>query len=370
MLNIISRPTETQPPPVDFEEIQSTADIPLERHGCLLLLAARYATTSLFGSGQPVVETPVFPDLANIFFNFIGKPELPEGGTFSEPDALADSLLTLVVLSLDRPVEKPDNDQQFEEFVLSLVACSRTSRLRIYNSIDRLPSTVFHSHPSSQSRFKFIRKVLESDGDLGFAREKAVGWLKGEILSAINPKDDSSSSVKDKKNVFADPHYFAVLFPLIFNTSDLLLDTATASPSSLSPLTFSWLDFTQTRAPYHLATLNFYYLLVQSTSLRTRLELQKLYHQFTDRYITPLRALCGSFIDDLASRGGDGVIASEVGEEAANAGMFFVEITIHTIEKIENAAEDMFLESGDEESPLQSEKDHAEIEAIRKGTAP
>lgn len=350
MLDVISRPSDSQLPPLDFEDIPtSPADIPLERHGCLLLLAARYATTSLFESGLPVVETSVFPDLANIFSNFLGEPKLPEGGTFSEPDALADSLLTLVALSLQRPVEKPENDEQFEKFVLTLVACCRTPRLRRYNRTERLAWTVFHSNPSSLSRFRLVRKVLEDQEDLGFAREAAIGWIKDELLSAIKSTNDESST-KEENNVFMDPKYFASLFPLIFDASGLPLIKEASPDSPLSPITLAWLEFTQNLAPYHLAALNLYYLLAQSKELRNRLEIADLDAHFGGHYKSPLLDQLSLFMNDQPNDGGDNIIQKEVGVEAAGAGMHFVDLAFHTMGLIEDAVVDMLIEAQGEDA--------------------
>lgn len=345
MLDVISRPSESQLPPLDFENIPSSpGDIPLERHGCLLLLAARYATTILFESGRPVVETSVFPDLANIFSNFLGQPRLPAGGTIGEPDVLVDSLLTLVVLSIERPVETPESDEQFENFVLSLVACSRTPRLRRYNRIGRLAWTVFHSNPSSLPRYRLVRKVLEDQGDLAFAKETVVGWTKDEILSATKPADDKSPT-KEEKNVFIDPKYFASLFPLIYDATHLPLEKESSPSSPLSPLTLLFLEFTQNLAPYHLAALNLYYLLTQSRDLRNRLEVADLDPHFGSHYKSQLIGQLFLFIEDKPSRGGDGIIEKELGEEAANNGMHLIEIASHTMGLLEDTVVDMLIEA-------------------------
>ncbi|KAK2753158.1 hypothetical protein FQN54_007984 [Arachnomyces sp. PD_36] len=345
LIDVISRPSKDQLPPLDFENVPSSpADIPLERHGCLLLLAARYATTILFQSGRPVVKTSVYPDLAKILFNFLGQPRMPQGGTFSEPDALADSLLTLVVLTLERPVEKPESDEQFENFVLSLVACSRTPRLRRYNRIERLAWKVFHGNPSSLSRLRLVRKSLEDPGDLRFAREPAIGWIKDEILSPNNQEQE--------QNVFLDQKYIASLFPLIYDASDLPSSSEnepTASSSSpFSPLTLDFLEFTQKLAPYHLAALNLYYLLTQSKDLRNRLEVPKLDVHFFEHYKSPLLECIFRFIDDRPSRGGNGVLEKELGEEAAAAGMQYPDLAAHTLGLLEDSVTDMLIEAQDE----------------------
>lgn len=350
MIDVISQPSESQLPPLDFEDIPtSPEDIPLERHGCLLLLAARYATTILFESGRPVVETSVFPDLANIFSNYLGQPKLPEGGIIGEPDVLIDSLLTLVVLSIERPVETPESDEQFENFVLSLVACSRTPRLKKYNRIDRLAWTVFHSNPSPLSRFRLVRKVLEDQGDLGFAKESAIGWIKEEILSATKPIDDDKPSEASKEeNVFIDVKYFASLFPLIYDATNLPLEKESSPSSPLSPLTLLFLEFTQNLAPYHLAALNLYYLLTQSRDLRNRLEIAELDPYFGNHYKSQVLHQLFLFIDDKPSRGGEGIIEKELGEETTRAGMHLIEIASHTMGLLDDSVADMLIEA---ESP-------------------
>ncbi|KAL1849722.1 YAP1-binding protein 1 [Paecilomyces lecythidis] len=363
LLRIVSIPPEEQPPLLDFEEVPKSADeIPLERHGSLLLLAARLTNKMLFSSGQEILQVPVFPDLAHIFFNFIGKPTATEGVNMEQPQVLLDALLALTVASTEKLPGTISDDKEYEDFVLTLTAC--TSR-QIYNTIRRLPAAVVHSHPSSTSRFKLIRRALEKE-TLHFARDSAIGWLKDEILSAADmggaTTGKTAVSSPDPK-VFADPHYFSVLFPLLFNSTDLLLDTT-------SGFVASWLRFSQSLAPSIHAALSLYYVLLSSPKLCQLLELEKTYPYFRNKFLGPLKSLCRTFESDLSKKGGDGRIESAIGEELCEIGMArSVGLITLLIEQVEDTLADAFdLEEAAMKEP--SADDIAKVAEIRTKTAP
>lgn len=117
LLAIALQPAKNQPAPLDFDEPpQNVEDIPLERHGSLLLLAGRAAMAELFSSGQ-VPPIPVFPDLARIYSNFIGPVKSPDDVAFGQPQPLLDSLLTLTTLHyVTTRSENPQTTRNFTIF--------------------------------------------------------------------------------------------------------------------------------------------------------------------------------------------------------------------------------------------------------------
>ncbi|KAL1965758.1 hypothetical protein VTN77DRAFT_5258 [Rasamsonia byssochlamydoides] len=361
LLRIVSAPAEKQPPPLDFEELpKSPEGIPLERHGSLLLLAARFSTTVLF-SGQENVRIPIYPDLAVIFSNFI---DAHSGAALEQPQALQDALLALTVISIREQIEEPVDDRQYEDFVLALTACSSRQS---YNSLRRIPSTVVRSHPSQIARFKLIRKVLESE-DLLYARESAIGWLKDEILATQVEAEKDTATVST--NIFVDPHYFSVLFPLLFNSTEL----SSLDPSS-SSIVVSWVRFSQLLAtPIH-AALSLYYILLSSPQLCKQLELGKTLRSFQTKFLAPLKSLCRTFEEDLTENGGAGQIEAAVGEDTCRMGMArSVGLLYHVIEQIEERVAEVFDHDHDDEGVVKGEEqtaeDMAKVAEIRSKTAP
>ncbi|KAH1937200.1 hypothetical protein KXV81_004633 [Aspergillus fumigatus] len=352
LLAIALQPAKNQPAPLDFDKPpQNVEDIPLERHGSLLLLAGRAAMAELFSSGQ-VPPIPVFPDLARIYSNFIGPVKSPDDVAFGQPQPLLDSLLTLTTLSLrNNAIGEPTDDKEFYDLLLAVTAC--TTR-QTYSIIRQLPEVIVHSHPSQSTRFKVIRRVLE-DEHLLAVKDRAVGWLKKEILAA------SAQSSNNATNIFLNPHYFSVLFPLLFNSADLLLNVST-------DIAASWIQFSQTLAPSIHAALSLYYILLQSSTLRTQLQLEKTYPYFRSRFLEPLKTLCHAFETEMTQNGGDGRIEAAVGEEMSQIGMArSVGLISHVVERVEEALDNAFG-GADLESSEPSADDIARVDAIRKET--
>lgn len=324
-------------------------EIPLERHGSLLLLAARSAVAQLFSSGQ-AVPLPVFPDLAGVFQNFVGGYNTPDEVAFGQPQVLLDSLLTLTVLSMQHTIGQPSTTKEFREFVLALTACTTRQN---YSTVRRIPGVIVHSHPSDVVRFKVIRCVLEEQY-FQAVKDDAIGWLKQEILGTAN---------EPEPNLFLNPHYFAVLFPLLFNPSNLLLNVS-------SDIVASWIKFSQTLAPAIHAAVNLYYVLVSSPKLRAQLQLEKSYIHFRDQFLNPLRSLIRAFESDLPKNGGDGRIENSVGEEVCQIGMArSVAVVSHALEKVEDVVSEVFV-GVDAEFQGPSTEDIARVDRIRKETEP
>lgn len=348
---IVSQPPDSHPPPLDFDEPpKNPDDIPLERHGSLLLLAARVAMVELFSSGQ-VTPIAVFPDLAKLFSNFVGGFNTPDEVAFGQPQPLLDSLLTLTVFSMENAIGEPSNETEFNNFVLELTACTARQN---YNTVRRIPSSIVHSHPSEVTRFKLIRRVLEDD-TLQTAKDSAIGWLKDEILATSEQTPDSS--------IFQNSHYFSVLFPLLFNSAHLFLDVS-------SEIVASWIKFSQTLTPSIHAALGLYYILVSSPKLRDRLQLEKTYIHFRNRFLEPLKSLCHAFEADMTAHRGEGRIQAAVGDDMVEVGMArSVGVVSHTLEQVEDAVGDAFVLS-DKELQEPSADDIARVEDIRRETAP
>ncbi|KAJ5356782.1 YAP-binding/Alf4/Glomulin [Penicillium concentricum] len=345
LLSIISRPSKDQTAQLDFDEPPTSPDqIPLERHGSLLLLAARAAGATLFASGQPLRPVPVFPELAQIFHNFVGGHSNLDEVAFGQPHALLDSLLALTVYALQQPIKTPSSDTEFKDFVVILTAC--TAR-QSHGIVRQIPAAIVQSHPSPETRFKLIHKILE-DEHLASARDSAIAWLKDELLRPTQSSD----------TVFQDPLYFWALFPALFKP--------VTAASSASDLVASWSRLTQTQGPQLHSALNLYYLLLSSPSLRDQLHLERTVKFFRAHVLNPLRQVFRSFEDDLTAKGGEGIIEAAVGEEMCQIGNArSVGLIGLTLDQIEETANDAF---GPDEEDLgeYSEAEEAKASEIRK----
>ncbi|KAJ5800273.1 uncharacterized protein N7518_002341 [Penicillium psychrosexuale] len=345
LLSIISGPPIDQTAPLDFDEPPINPNqIPLERHGSLLLLAARAAGATLFTSGQPLRQVSVFPELSQIFNNFVGGHTNLDEVAFGQPHALLDSLLALTVYALQNPIEFPLSDTEFKDFIVILTAC--TSR-QSHGIVRQIPAAIVQSHPSAETRFKLIYKILEDD-HLASARDSAIAWLKDEILRSPQSAD----------NIFQDPLYFWALLPALFKP--------VTAASSASDLVASWSRLTQTQGPPLHSALNLYYLLLSSPSLRDRLQLDKTAKFFRNHVLNPLRQVFQSFEDDLTAKGGEGVIEAAVGEEMCQIGNArSIGLIGLTLDQIEETSGDAF---GSDEGDLGefSEAEEAKVSEIRK----
>lgn len=349
-------PSEKQPPPLDFEELPKTPEeIPLERHGALLLLAARAAMAELFSHGQEIPSIEVFPTLGLIFSNFIGGHSQSVEASVEQPRILLDSLLTLTVLSMERSIGAPDNEKDFENFLLALTGCTAHQS---YSSIRQFSTGILHSHPSQLTRFKLIRKVLE-DKKLLPLKDSAIGWLKHEILNAAGQASDSSGP-SDESNIFLDPHYFSMLLPSLF--------TSTGHLDISSGIIASWFEFSQTLVPSLHAALNLLYLLISSPNFRQRLQLEKSYLYLRREVLEPLKSLCHAFESDLTQNGGDGRI--EAAFDMWEIGMSrSVGLISHALGQVEDAVGEAFV-LADVELPEPTADDVARTETVRKETSP
>ncbi|KAJ5218901.1 uncharacterized protein N7498_001000 [Penicillium cinerascens] len=322
LLSIVSRSPQEHPPPLDFEEPPKFPDeIPLERHGSLLLLAARAAGFTLFTSGLQMPPLSVFPDISAIFANFLGHSENVDEVAYGQPHALLDSLLALTVHAMQNPIVTPSSETEFKDFAIALTAC--TAR-QTHGIVRQIPATVVHSHPSSATRFKLIHSILE-EMSLMSIRDSAIAWLREEIIGH-----------ESADTVFHDPLHFWVLFQPLFGP----VKTATSAN-----LLDSWMRLTQTEGPALHSALNLYYLLLSSSSLRDTLQLEKT----------------------VATFRGDGLIESAVGKEMCQVGNArSVGLIGLTLDQIEEAVHDAY---GTDDSDLKAftQEEETRVSEIRKG---
>lgn len=294
----------------------------------------------------------MYPELARVFNNFVGRFCTLDEVAFEQPHVLLDSLLALTILSLQNPVSSPTDEDQFRDFVIALTAC--TVR-QTYGTVRRIPSAVIHNNPSEVARFKVIRKVLE-DSYYSTIKDRAIDWLKNEILEAS--KDPSSAGT----SVFLNPHYFSVLFPLLFASPALALDAS-------SELVASWVKFTQSISPYIHSALSLYYILISSSQLCSQLQLEKTYTHYRTRFLDPLKSICSAFTADLTKNGGDGKLESSLGEDMVETGTArSVSLVQNIMEQVEDAVSEAFV-LGDAELQEPSADDIARVDAIRKETS-
>lgn len=314
LVQLAKLPAKDHPPPLDFDKLPKTAEeIPLQRHGALLLLAARSAANVLW-PGAATARVAVYPDLAVIFSNFVGDKTAEE-----QPQALHDALLTITAMSLQGEIENPADEKQYADLVLS--ATTSSSR-QIYNSLRKVPATIARSHPDELTRFGLIRRVLEQE-DLVYARETAIGWLKDEILAT-------------ESSVFHNPENFRTLFPIMFNEAEL------GSLVESSDLVDPFLRFTQTVAPYTHAAVSLYYILLSSPQLRDQLEVGKTQNEFQTKFLPRLKSTQRVFESDLTANGGDGQIEAAIGEDMCRAGMArSVGLLGHIVEQVEEKLDEI-----------------------------
>ncbi|KAF3400510.1 hypothetical protein DPV78_006036 [Talaromyces pinophilus] len=330
LLAIVLTPAESHLPPLDFEEAPKSAEeIPLERHGALLLLAARSSAATLF-EGAETARIPIYPNIEVILSNFVGAGVTDEAAE-EQAQALHDALLALTIISSQKGVETPSDDQQFKALVLALTRCSRR---QTYNGLRNIPAVILHSNPSLESRFSLVQDIIQKD-ELLYARESAIGWLKNEILAAARTHDEHD-------NIFIDPQHFSKISTSLYNTSMF------QSLDMSAGIVISWIQFSQSLAPYLHAALNLYYAIISSPQLRGQLKIENEYTSFRKNFLEPLKSTCHAFEGDLVHNGGDGRIESVVGEDMCQVGMAqSVGLLFHIIEQVDEKLNDLFGDGGD-----------------------
>lgn len=266
-----------------------------------------------------------------ILSNFVGAGIADEAAD-EQAQALHDALLALTIISSQNEVETPADDRQFNALVLALTRCSCR---QTYNGLRNIPATIVHSNPSLASRFNLIQDIIEKD-ELLYARESAIGWLKNEILAAAKTHDEHD-------NIFIDQQHFSKITTSLYSTSTFQsLDMSTG-------IVISWIQFSQSLAPYLHAVLNLYYVIISSPQLREQLKIDDDYTSVRENFLRPLKSICHAFEEDLVQNGGDGRIEAVVGEDICQLGMAqSVGLLFHIIEQVDEKLNDLFGDGGDE----------------------
>ncbi|EZF32390.1 YAP-binding/Alf4/Glomulin [Trichophyton interdigitale] len=325
---IIFKGESDLPPPLDFDNLPNSPDeIPLERHGCILLLAARCVTATLFGSGTQVQPLHLYPDIVNILLNFLGDYASPYTAAAEEPIALIDSILSLAAVAKTSTPEDAEDEEGFKTLVYGLTACSRgPAQFKAFTRLGSVPARAFHAYPDIQVRYNLMLEIL-SEEESEYARLPAIQWLKEELIShSANPAETETD------NPFSDPESFTFLFQSIYKfSSPAQTSTTPSAPEGITPEV--WMEFTQEIAPIYLAKLNFYYFLCKSSKLSEQLHISTLQPIFDARFLDPLK----SFISCLSSPGVLSHVEAEMGEAAVQMGMSAAEVVLQIISDIERA---------------------------------
>ncbi|KAL8686599.1 MAG: hypothetical protein Q9218_006992, partial [Villophora microphyllina] len=228
----------------------SAADVPHSRPGCLYLLCATIASTTLFHAPSTVPPLAIFPTYSTILSNHLSNPSSPSVGT--EAPSAIDGLLFLGIHILETTglVQPPKDDKMFTDTLrlLSLLSANTPFAPLRYNA-HVLTSRILHTHPNDQVRLSFIKDTLEHCPYENL-KASAVGWLKDEIIAANSPLSPATGDTANSTNLFTTPTCLSTL------SSHLFL-----SPSSLSTEAF------QAHIPFFLAALNLYYFLLSMPGL-------------------------------------------------------------------------------------------------------
>lgn len=337
MLNSILTCQEDQPPPLDFENVpESAKDIPLERHGCVLLLAARSLNTALFGSGDLEKSITLYPDIVNVLTNFFTAISA-DSSVAEEPEFFIDAILSLAEIACangNGNAKVSDNESSFRNLVLILTACSRgPASLRSMSRIESIPAKIYHAYPNAHARFNLVQDIFEKE-ELQYAKIPALQWLKTELLAANSTQPATANegdNTKKDTDVFLDPESISKLLSRIY-THDTISDSSNLINLNIS--TGTWMQFIQDLAPLYLAQLNLYYFLCISSSLNSKLKLPALHPSINSTFLSPLK----SFVERLC---GDTNISAQVemdvGEAVVRMGRSAAEVVMHVLREIDEA---------------------------------
>lgn len=272
-------------------------DIPLSRHGALLLLAAR-----VFDEKADMPSLQIWPHSAAILQSAASDAGEVHSGIGSESEGVLDAILTLALHSVaNNHVGQPRDGTEFNQYLqaMSLIASNCPSpslRFQAYY----LATTILRSNPSDVERLGFIHDTLEHC-PFDNLKVAAVSWIKGEIIEA-NPPSAPDSRARADPTVFSIPIALDSLGPFLF--PDLTQELS--SPDVVAV----WETFDQ-QSPFYLASLNFYFLLLSAKHLWKPLALPAL-HTNND--------VAGSFLQPL--RDAVARFRSEAEEDSALAGLW------------------------------------------------
>jgi hypothetical protein len=259
-------------PGSEDEPPASAEDIPLSRTGALILLTALSIKQELYDSvkDNEAPSISIFPGHSTILKNFVGALGPQTVGL--EPEALIDIVLALGLIAVEQNnVGEPADDEAFAQYLqtVSLISANTPSP-SLRGHAHYLTTTILRSHPHDLVRLTFIRDTLEHCPYENL-KASAVSWLKGETLEANAPTSSTTDSTTDDDdddththtNIFATPVALSTVAPFLWP------DLTTHFPTSSTPATDlpeAWLQFRQDLG-FYVASLNFYYLLLQAQHL-------------------------------------------------------------------------------------------------------
>lgn len=328
LLQIVLERTDGQPPPWDFEEtVKSPADIPLERRGCLLLLAAKYANSILLQSEREKADLTVMPDLSAILSNLLGH--LQPADIDEQPVALIDSILTLAIVAHRKnPSTKPIDALEFKQLLLRLISCTNTPSFQRILRAQKIASNIFHAPHNAAMRFQTVRSILQDDNISPSTRECALRWLKEELVQWSNSPPEST------ENPFLDAAAFAALLPRIQFPNTFGFDTIAVGDPSLTPQPAA-----EKYTSLYLAAFNLYFFMLKSEALRERLDMGKIFDgQFRAKYIDPLKVEMRLLHEnkDIISR----AETQDMGTESLEMARVATDVVCHIIGEVEQAMDE------------------------------
>lgn len=316
--------------PLDFDDPPKSIEaIALERHGALLLLAARVAGETLFSSGPPVPQISAEKDLLKILSNF---PMLePDHAAEPQEIPVKDSLLVLAARETQQTVIVPDDTKDFNAMFNRLVLLTAFCQWSI---VRQIPATILSAHTSDIVRFEALQTLHFDSRTYPSVADTALGLLKEELLK---PGD---------KSIFHNPVYFWTLWSI------LVRDHVVSIVRSRLERRVSEIHG---RCAPIISALNLYYVLL-SSPVREKAEVGKTLKSFRDGVQNPLKKALDEVMSQDASTAG-------FDEERLSAIKGGVELILSTLERIQQVTENLT----DEELEDWSDEEKAKIAEIYPG---
>lgn len=258
---------------LDFESVpQNPNDINLERHGCLLLLAARNARWRIHGIGSsPELSLGTVSD---IFAHF--SDEFEEASVSSTPEAttLLDSLLALMA-GITNPTGELSWDlesESYETLMKNITTCTQSTLYKGRLSAQKIATKVFSANPVAQQRYDLLCTLLsDKQEEAILMKEPAIGWFKNELIQP------TSAGISKEHDPFADPVKLSKIITVTFSQLPVAPPATEARTPQAQGLT-AWMGFIQTALPIYLAYLNFYHFLTQSRAVLDKVPLKQNIH--------------------------------------------------------------------------------------------
>lgn len=323
------RPSSEQLPPLDFDELPQTAEaIPFERHGALVLLAARASTRAISPRPDPSAATEkpqpirILPDLAVIFSNF--SDEFEDTDAPGQQGILVDSLLSLLLISMagDNPVTSPSEREEIQQpvptqFLRHITMCIHAPLYRDRSIMKGVSYLAFKTLITTDAeRFEFLRNLFQQTHDVSeafsfFMQENALDWLKQEIIDADIPPatlKTTIAAIYSRENV--PPQLLGLpLLPARERGGDWMLALRLGAVQTC------------------LVALNLYVFLIRSRKLNEKVDIRTAVHEeVAKNYLEPLKhsmeVIChGGGDDDDDEKSG---APEQVGQGAAELALYLI----------------------------------------------